>query len=238
MGSELDPNLVPELGEENTYFEITSNDGAYTDPFNSEEREELSLIEQALAIEQQKQEFYGNYSESNEDFNEEQSYPLSAPQTEENYFTIVAEGTVKVNGSSDFDGEPTNLTDDALIYAGKGFRFKGNPILPVQRDSQNNPIIDGNNKQVLVENALAVSQGYLVAKANASKHIYSGLIPPTIVETKTIEVPNYEELLIEQLKNSIENEVEIIYWNSRKNRIKNANQWKQKFPAPGEEYNR
>jgi hypothetical protein len=32
-----------------------------------------------------------------------------------------------MNGSGDLDGDPLNLSDDALVYAGKGFTINGNP---------------------------------------------------------------------------------------------------------------
>ena len=77
-------------------------------------------------------------------------------------FSIVAEGEVRVNGSSDFDGDPTDYSDDALIYAGLGFTFNGNLELPVVRDGAGNAITDSDNKEVLLDNAVAVSSDYLM----------------------------------------------------------------------------
>ncbi|MGK7897583.1 MAG: PA14 domain-containing protein, partial [Xenococcus sp. (in: cyanobacteria)] len=160
--------------------------------------------------------------------------PPNPPQTGSDSFAIVAEGTVRVNGSSDFDGDPTDLTDDALIYGGKGFTLNGHQVLPVQRDSQNNPITDANGKQVLVDNAVAVAPNYLEANANASQSHYTGLIPPTIVETQTVEVPDYQQLLAEELAIHIDSGTEIIYFNICHNRMNNVHQWNNKFPYSGE----
>lgn len=49
------------------------------------------------------------------------------------FIAIKSEGTVTINGSGDFDGEPIDPKDDALIHAGKGFTINGNTTLPVQR---------------------------------------------------------------------------------------------------------
>jgi hypothetical protein len=65
--------------------------------------------------------------------------PLSATATAPTY-ALRAGGTVKFNGNSDLDGNPADLSDDAFIYAEKGFSFNGNTILPVQRNSSGNPI--------------------------------------------------------------------------------------------------
>jgi hypothetical protein len=52
--------------------------------------------------------------------------PQAAAQTTPN-FAIQTEGTFTMNGSGDLDGDPLNLSDDALVYAGKGFTINGNP---------------------------------------------------------------------------------------------------------------
>ena len=149
-------------------------------------------------------------------------------------FSIVAEGEVRVNGSSDFDGDPADYSDDAYIYAGKGFTFNGNLELPVLRDEAGNSITDSDNKEVLLDNAVAVSSNYLYANANGNNtNRYSGLVPPTVVDTQTVSVPDYHDLLSENLFNAIPTDAEVIDFNIRHNRMNNQSQWQHKFPAPG-----
>ena len=150
-----------------------------------------------------------------------------------NSFSIMAEGQVRVNGSSDFDGDPGDKRDDALIYAGQGFTFNGNIVLPVQRDEAGNAITDANNKEILVDKAVAVSQNYLQLNANNSSNRYSGLVPPQIVDSQIVEVPEYGTLKSENLASAIPDNASIIDFDIRSNRMNNLNQWQQKFPAPG-----
>ncbi|NJO96443.1 MAG: hypothetical protein HC764_10810 [Pleurocapsa sp. CRU_1_2] len=150
-----------------------------------------------------------------------------------NSFSIMAEGQVRVNGSSDFDGDPGDKRDDALIYAGQGFTFNGNIVLPVQRDEAGNAITDADNKEILVDRAVAVSENYLQLNANNSSNRYSGLIPPQIVDLLIVEVPEYSTLKSENLASAIPDDGSIINFDIRSNRMNNLNQWQQKFPAPG-----
>jgi PKD repeat protein len=78
-------------------------------------------------------------------------------------FAIKAEGKVTINGGGDFDGDPLNLSDDARIYAGKGFTMNGDPTLPVRRDANGNPIRDANGKLMLIDQAVTVATGYTIA---------------------------------------------------------------------------
>lgn len=160
--------------------------------------------------------------------------PSPVPTPTSTNFSIMAEGEVRINGSSDFDGDPADYSDDALIYAGKGFTLNGNLELPVVRDEAGNAIVDGDNKEVLVDRAVAVSSNYLHANAsNNNTNRYSGLVPPQIVDTKTVSVPDYHDLLSENLFNAIPTDAEVIDFNIRSSRMNNLNQWQQKFPAPG-----
>ena len=40
-------------------------------------------------------------------------------------FAIRTEGTISINGNSNFDSNPLDINDDARIYAGKRFTFNG-----------------------------------------------------------------------------------------------------------------
>ncbi|BAZ19040.1 YD repeat protein (plasmid) [Calothrix sp. NIES-4071] len=146
-------------------------------------------------------------------------------------FAIKSEGTVTVNGSSDFDGLPSDYSDDALIYAGKGFNFNGSQILPVQRDALGNPIRDGQQRQVLVDKAVAVAAGYTISSGPSSQ--YAGLNPPQIVPTQTINVPAYADVRDAELSKRIPAGTPTVTFNIAQNSIKNANDWNSKFPSAG-----
>jgi RHS repeat-associated protein len=158
---------------------------------------------------------------------------LSTSQTNHLPFAIRSGGTLTINGNSDFDGIPTDLTDDALIYAGKGFIINGNQILPVQRDANGNPILDASGKQILVDKAVAVAPGYTTSIANGSSNKYTGLIPPQVVEQQTINVPVYADIKQLELARTIPAGTSTITFNVQQNRINNANDWAKKFPPSG-----
>ncbi|WP_445627649.1 hypothetical protein [Nostoc sp. DSM 114167] len=124
-------------------------------------------------------------------------------------FGIRAEGTVTINGSSDFDGNPLDVYDDTLIYAAKGFNINGNSVLPVKRDAAGNPIRDAKGKLILVENAVAVAPGYTVSNASNGNQ-YANLIPPQIVEPQTIVVPAYALVKQQELERRIRVTVVVI----------------------------
>ncbi|MGL5872983.1 MAG: Ig-like domain-containing protein, partial [Xenococcaceae cyanobacterium] len=146
--------------------------------------------------------------------------------------TIRAEGTVTINGSSDFDGEPIPTNDDALIYAKKGFTINGNPTLPIQRDANGNPKLDSKSKYILVNNAVTVSDGYLYANASGGNR-YGNLVPPQIVPAQTIDVPVYADLKTQELNKRIPTGTTTVTFNASANPINNASQWTSKFPSPG-----
>lgn len=146
-------------------------------------------------------------------------------------FAIRSEGTVTVNGSSDFDGLPADYSDDALIYAGGGFNFNGSQILPVQRDALGNPIRDGQQRQVLVDKAVAVAAGYTISSGPSSQ--YAGLNPPQIVPTQTINVPAYADVRDAELARRIPTSSSTVTFNIAQNSIRNANDWNSKFPSAG-----
>ncbi len=146
-------------------------------------------------------------------------------------FTVVAEGRVSINGSSDFDGDPLLPGDDALIYGGRGLTLNGQPTLPVQRDANGNPILDSQGRPLLVENAIAVSNNYSVF--NAPNNQYGGLFPPPIVDTQTVTVPAHNALVDATLAKQIPEGSSLIVFNPRSQRLNNSQDWASNFPPGG-----
>lgn len=146
-------------------------------------------------------------------------------------FAVRAEGTVTINGNSDFDGDPLDLSDDALIYAGNGFTINGRPALPVQLDEFGQPVLDGNGRPLLVENAVAVSANY--STLNAPNNTYGNLVPPQIVEEQVVEIPGFDTLKSETLGDQIPPGTTPIDFNPYQNPLNNAADWAQHFPAGG-----
>ncbi len=98
-------------------------------------------------------------------------------------FAIQAGGTVTFNAKSDLDGNPLDLSDDAFVYAGKGFILNGTSILPVQRDAAGNALTDSTGKLRLIDQAVVLAPGYLEVKTNSNTN-YTNLNPPQIVATQ------------------------------------------------------
>ncbi len=146
-------------------------------------------------------------------------------------FAIRSEGTITINGNSDLDGVPNDPTDDALIYASKGFIINGNSILPVQRDTAGNPLKDANGKLILVDKAVAVSTGYTVANSPSNK--YANLVPPQLVDKQTVNVITYADIKQLELARRIPSGTPTVTFNVSQNSIKNANDWSRKFPQAG-----
>ncbi|KAI9129302.1 FG-GAP-like repeat-containing protein [Acaryochloris sp. CCMEE 5410] len=146
-------------------------------------------------------------------------------------FTVKAEGTVTINSNSDFDGDPLDLSDDALIYAGDGFTINGNPILPVQLDEFGQPVLDNSGRPLLVDNAVAVSAGYSIF--NANNNSYGNLVPPQIVEEQIVEVPDFNTLKTDTLAAQIPDGTVPISFNPYQNPLNNATDWANHFPPGG-----
>jgi RHS repeat-associated protein len=163
----------------------------------------------------------------------EQESEFDSPPVGVSNFAVAAEGRVTINGRSDFDGLPESLTDDALIYAGKGFTINGNQTLPVKRDASGNPLVDSSNRKILVDNAVAVSPLYQNLNASVTSSIYSGLIPPQIVESQTVSIPQYNQLVGERLNTHVPENSPTIEFDIRNHRMNNLSQWNNLFPAPG-----
>lgn len=146
-------------------------------------------------------------------------------------FAVRAEGTVTINSNSDFDGDPSDLSDDALIYAGDGFTINGNPILPVQLDEFGQPILDNNGRPLLVENAVAVAADY--STFNANNNTYGNLVPPQIVEEQVVEIPSFDTLKTETLAAQIPAGTTPVIFNPNQFPLNNATDWANHFPPGG-----
>lgn len=146
-------------------------------------------------------------------------------------FTVKAEGTVTINSNSDFDGDPLDLSDDALIYAGDGFTINGNPVLPVQLDEFGQPVLDNSGRPLLVDNAVAVSADYSIF--NANNNTYGNLVPPQIVEEQIVEVPDFNTLKSDTLAAQIPDGTVPISFNPYQNPLNNATDWANHFPPGG-----
>jgi fibro-slime domain-containing protein/RHS repeat-associated protein len=161
------------------------------------------------------------------------SAPPATNQTSTPNFAIRTEGTISINGNGDFDGVPTSLSDDALIYAAKGFIMNGSLTLPVQIDAAGNPIRDASGKLLLVDKAVAVASGYTTSIANGSSNKYAGLIPPPVVAQQTVIVPAYASLKQLELTQRIPEGTPTVTFNVSQNPINSSSDWSRKFPPPG-----
>ncbi|MBX9253632.1 tandem-95 repeat protein [Desmonostoc muscorum CCALA 125] len=155
---------------------------------------------------------------------------LEVQPNSQSKFAIVAEGTLTINGGGDFDGLPLDPTDDALIHAAKGFTLNNTPVLPVQRDSNGNPILGQSGKPLLVDNALTVAAGYQFS--NANNNPYGNLLPPQVVQSPVVNIPNYADLKQQELNRRVPTGTPTIVFNVAANPINNARDWNLKFPPP------
>ncbi len=147
-------------------------------------------------------------------------------------FAIQAGGIVTFNAKSDLDGNPLDLSDDAFVYAGKGFILNGTSILPVQRDAAGNALTDSTGKLRLIDQALVVAPGYLEVKTNSNTN-YTNLNPPQIVVAQTIAIPSYMDVKSQELTSRTPTGATTTTFNIQLNPINNATQWTQKFPPTG-----
>jgi hypothetical protein len=158
--------------------------------------------------------------------------PVGVPLPPIHNFAIQAGGIVTFNGKSDLDGNPLDLSDDAFVYAGKGFTLNGNSVLPVQRDTAGNAIKDSIGKLKLVDQALVVAPGYIQSNSNGNNN-YTNLNPPQIVATQAIVVPSFADIKQQELATRIPTGAATTSFNIQQNPINNATQWGQKFPPAG-----
>jgi hypothetical protein len=150
---------------------------------------------------------------------------------ENNNFTIRAAGTVEIRGNSDLDGNPLDLQDDARIYAGQGFSFRGNTVLPVKRDINGNALRDSQGKLILVDRAGAVSSGYFLSEITGQN--YGNINPPQIVATQPIDIPSYSTLEQQYLTSQVTSSVPQLNFNAATANINTAARWQQNFPVSG-----
>jgi Bacterial Ig-like domain len=147
-------------------------------------------------------------------------------------FAIQAGGIVTFNAKNDLDGNPLDLSDDAFVYAGKGFILNGTSILPVQRDAAGNALTDSTGKLRLIDQALVVAPGYLEVNINGNTN-YTNLNPPQIVATQTIVIPSYTDVKSQELTSRTPAGAATTTFNIQLNPLNNATQWGQKFPPAG-----
>jgi RHS repeat-associated protein len=151
---------------------------------------------------------------------------LSAPS-----FAIKTEGTFTMNGSGDLNGDPLILSDDALVYAAKGFTINGNPTLPVQYDSKGKVLKDASGKSILVNNAVTVSPGYTVSTGPSNK--YAGLTPPMAIAPLSVTVPLYADLKAQTLASRVPAGTPEIVLDASQNPLNSLADWTKKFPPAG-----
>ncbi|MEL7405900.1 MAG: PKD domain-containing protein [Cyanobacteria bacterium J06558_2] len=154
----------------------------------------------------------------------------NAPQGE--FFNLKAEGKVRINGASDFQGEVLNTLDDTRIYAGKGFTINGNQTFPVLRDDAGNPIQE-NGKLVLIDQGITVSPDYNESNAGAIQNNYVGIIPPQVIEPLTVTLPEHDALINDELTARVAPGTTSIPFNPQQNPLNNPQDWADRFPAPG-----
>ena len=107
-------------------------------------------------------------------------------------YAIRTEKQIRINNGGDLEGNPLDISDDALIYAAKGFRINGDVILPVKRDENSNPLLDSSGKLILVDNTIAVADGYTISVD--SNEQYFGLNQPQVMEEIAVKIPAYDSL--------------------------------------------
>jgi aspartate 1-decarboxylase len=146
-------------------------------------------------------------------------------------YAIRARGTVSFQGKSDLDGNPLDLSDDAFIYAEKGFTFNGNMTLPVQRNASGVALTNAQGQQLLLDNAVVVTAGAVVNVSNGNK--FTNLNPPQIVAPQAFTIPTWTEVKQQELTRRIPTGTPTTTFNVAANPINNAAQWTQKFPPAG-----
>jgi hypothetical protein len=139
-------------------------------------------------------------------------------------FAIRTEGTFTMNGAGDLDGDTLNLSDDAFVYAAKGFTINGNLTLSVQRDAAGNIIKDASGKTILLPNAVTVSPGYTVANGPSNK--FAGFNPPAIIHFRAIEIPSFTDLRNQALSDRISTGTPELVFDARQNTLNTAADWK------------
>jgi Bacterial Ig-like domain/von Willebrand factor type A domain len=144
-------------------------------------------------------------------------------------FAIKTESTFTDNQGSQFD-RTASPSDDTKIYAALGFTLNGHSQLTVKRDNQGNPLTDNNGKFILADRALAVSDAHHTL--NVPNNRYANLIPPQVVPTLTIDIPEFEALKQQELATWITPGSPTQTFSARQP-LNSDRDWQQFFPANG-----
>lgn len=152
-------------------------------------------------------------------------------QKTNDFFAIRAEGIFTDNGSGKFDGNFSDGSDAALIYAASGLTINCNPILPVKCDISGNPIRDQDGRLVLLDNAVTVASNYTTL--NVSTQQYANLIPPQVVEHQTVDVPSYNDIKQRELSYRIPPGTSPVTFSVQRHPLNTDSDWTKYFPASG-----
>lgn len=142
-------------------------------------------------------------------------------------YAIRSGGTVKFNDRSDLDGNPLDLSDDALVYGSKGIYLNDRSILPVRQDRHGNPLRDSQGKFVLVDRAVVVGATTATVKIGENTQ-YANLNRPQVSAQPPLVIPSFTEIERLTLAERIPAGTPVITLNSQPT----SAQW-QRFPAPG-----
>jgi hypothetical protein len=155
------------------------------------------------------------------------STPTTSSQSHNLPFAIQAGGTVKFNDRSDLDGNPIDSIDDALVYGAKGVCLDDRSILPVQRDSNGNPLRDSQGKFVLVDRAVVVGATTAMVKIGDNTQ-YANLNRPVVSAQPPLAIPSFTDIERGILADRIPTGTPVVTFNSQPT----SAQWRN-FPAPG-----
>jgi membrane-associated phospholipid phosphatase len=142
-------------------------------------------------------------------------------------YAIQAGGTVKFTDRCDLDGNPLDLSDDALVYGAKGVSLKDRSILPVQRDRHDNPLRDSQGKFVLVDRAVVVGATTAMVRIGDNTQ-YANLNRPQVSTQPPLVIPSFAEIERLELAARMPTGTPVVTLNSQPTN----GQW-QRFPAPG-----
>ncbi|HEY9599270.1 MAG TPA: hypothetical protein V6D33_16525, partial [Cyanophyceae cyanobacterium] len=147
------------------------------------------------------------------------------------FFAIQTEGIFTDNGSGKFDGNSSDYSDAAFIYAASGLTINCNPILPVKRDTSGNPIRDQNGRLVLLDKAVTIASNYTTL--NVSTHQYANLVPPQVVEHQTVDVPSYTDIKQRELSYRIPPDTSPVIFSIQSHPLNTDSDWTTYFPISG-----
>jgi len=147
-------------------------------------------------------------------------------------FSLIAGNKVFVINGGNFEGDPDDFSDDALIFANNGFNMNAldNTTLPTRRDGVGNILTDANNQKILVTNAVAVHSSN--PQINASSSPYKNLTSPPQVDVPAIDISSYDDLIAEELSKRDVN-TDGVSFNAGAKTTNNVSDWNRFFPAPG-----